>query len=198
MVNDVSLRITNMTKTVFATLDASGAPVELRLGEPFTTHHVIVASEEEAAWSFTAIGEKAAFEVNHGPNALNLYADADLVRFCIAKLTIGNPPSGKQLGSYAFSLSGGQITVTPTWVSTPPAPVPTAVSAVNGKLALARAGYLSTIKAIVAAGDDETKIWWDAATEFRRTHPMVVGIGAAIGLTSGQIDDLFRIASEIN
>lgn len=186
-----------MTKTVFATLDASGAPVELQLGGPFTTHHVIVATQEEAAWSFTPIGEKAAFEVNHGPNALDLYADADLDRFCIAKLTIGNAPSGKQLGSYAFGINGGQITVTPTWVNIPPEPVPALVSSMQAKLALAAAGLFDGVEAYMSTAPTMVKIYWKDARDFHRDHPQLVQLSDGLGMTSAQVDDLFRAASKI-
>lgn len=186
-----------MTKTVFAALDMAGAPVEIHPGDAFTTYSVVVGSNQEAAWTFSPVGSIVPLEVNHAPNALDLYAAEDLARFRIAKLTLADAPAGKQLGSYAVSLSGlGEIILSAVWVNPPPAPVPFSVPAVNAKLVLAQAGHLSTIKAIIAQADEAAQIWWEAATVFQRDHPMVVNFGAALGLTSAQIDDLFRLAAE--
>ena len=186
-----------MTKTVFATLDASGAPVELFTGQAFTTHHVIVQTQEEAAWSFTAIGEKAASEVNHGPNAIEHYADADLTRYCISKLTIGNAPSGKVLSSYALALANGHITVTPTWINTPAPPVPATVSRMQAKLALNAAGRLDQVEAGVASASREVQLYWAEVSEIHRDHAILAQMTTALGLTSAQVDDLFRAAAQI-
>jgi len=186
-----------MTKTVFATFDADGAPIEIHPGSAFTTHSVIISSNQEAAWTFSPVGSIIPLEVNHASNALDLYADEDLARFRIAKLTLAAAPAGKQLGSYAVSLSGtGGIILSAVWVNPPPPPVPFSVPAVNAKLALAQAGYHSTVEAIIAQADEEAQIWWSDATVFQRDHPMVATFGAALGLTSAQIDDLFRLAAE--
>lgn len=186
-----------MTMTLFAVLDSDGSPVELQIGQPFTTYSIIVGSAQEAAWTFSPIGSAVPLEVNHPANALEFYEPADLARYRIAKLTPNSLPIGKQLGSYAFSLSqAGQIILSTVWVIPPPPPVPSSVPAVNAKLALAQTGHLSTVKAIIAQADEAAQIWWEAATVFQRDHPMVVNFGAALGLTSAQIDDLFRLAAE--
>lgn len=170
-----------MSTTKFAALDGSGHPYEIADANGFSTHFLN--------------GE--AMEVNHPPGAITLYSDADLERYGIARLTVSSPPSGKVLGSYVLSVTDGVISGEPIWIDAPPAPVPLSVPAVNGKLALAQAGLLPTIKTMMAGADDATQIWWDASTEFQRSHPMVIGIGTALGLTSAQIDDLFRAAAGI-
>jgi hypothetical protein len=76
---------------VFTTPDANGQPVTIAAGVPFTTYFVIVADEQEAAWSGIPIGERAPFEVNHPWTALDAYSDADLARFCITKTVEADP-----------------------------------------------------------------------------------------------------------
>lgn len=72
--------------------------------------------------------------------------------------------------------------------------VPIAVSAAQGRLALLNAGLLDQVKAAVAQADEATNIWFEYATEWRRDHPILNALGAQLGLSSEQIDDLFRLA----
>lgn len=75
--------------------------------------------------------------------------------------------------------------------------VPQTVTRRQAKLALYNAGKLSAAEAAVAAADMATKINWAEAGDFLRTDPLVIGIGATLGLTSNQIDDLFRAAAAL-
>lgn len=75
-----------------------------------------------------------------------------------------------------------------------PAPVPAIVSRRQAKLALLDAGLLDDAETIVASADQETRINWTDAVEFRRDHPLIAAIGGALNMTSDQIDDLFRLA----
>lgn len=40
-------------------------------------------------------------------------------------------------------------------------------------------------------------IEWEYATEFRRDHPLVVALGAALGLTEAQIDEAWQGAATL-
>jgi hypothetical protein len=51
--------------------------------------------------------------------------------------------------------------------------------------------------AVDAAPDSATKITWEYATEFLRTDPLIASIGAVLGLTDEQIDDLFTTAAAL-
>ena len=73
----------------------------------------------------------------------------------------------------------------------------TTISPLQAKVALHRAGLLTTVEAMVAAGDTETQLAWANATEFTRTSPLLNGMAEALGLTSEQLDDLFTVASQI-
>jgi len=81
--------------------------------------------------------------------------------------------------------------------SPPPPPVaavPSVVSRRQAKLALLAAGKLADAETAIAGADTETQINWNDAVEFRRDNALVATIGSALGLTSDQIDDLFRLA----
>jgi hypothetical protein len=41
------------------------------------------------------------------------------------------------------------------------------------------------------------KLAWQDAQEFYRSSPLVIAMGASLGLSSEQLDDLFRFASTI-
>ena len=71
---------------------------------------------------------------------------------------------------------------------------PFAVSAAQARLALLDAGLLATVKAAVDQADEATQIWFEYATEWRRDHPILAALGAQVGLSSGEIDGLFRAA----
>lgn len=80
----------------------------------------------------------------------------------------------------------------------PPEPVPASVTRFQARAALLQAGLLDAATAAVeASGDAFTKLAWAEASEWRRESALVVGMATAIGLTSDQIDDLFRAAAQI-
>lgn len=76
----------------------------------------------------------------------------------------------------------------------PTPPVPVAVSRRQAKLALLSAGKLEDANNAVLEAGIEAQINWNDAMEFRRDNPLITAIGGALGMTSGQIDDLFRLA----
>lgn len=88
-------------------------------------------------------------------------------------------------------------------ILTPPpaqsAPVPESVSKFQAKAALLQAGLLDSVEAMMAAPQTPAvaKLAWSDAQEFRRTSPTVAAMTAALGLSEGQIDDLFRVAAGI-
>lgn len=179
-----------MTKTVFATLDVSGAPVEIRVGQPFATHHVIVGDDQEAAWSFTPVGDAAAFEVNHPGNALDLYSAEDLARFGIVMIEIPDPQEGEILASIGLGLEDGAIVADPVYAAKPPPPVPMMVTRAQFKTALNAQGVYAAFKA-EALSTDAGEILWSDRASYERQDPTLKEIGAALALN---LDDLFRLA----
>lgn len=76
--------------------------------------------------------------------------------------------------------------------------VPDVVTMRQARLALLQNNMLSTIDNAVANGIDEAmKIEWEYATEVRRDWPSLIALTASIGITSKQLDDLFRLANTI-
>lgn len=76
-------------------------------------------------------------------------------------------------------------------------PVPSVVSAAQGRLALLNAGLLDQVKAAVEQADEATKIWFEYATEWRRDNAALNALGTQLGLSSGDIDDLFKVAAAL-
>lgn len=90
------------------------------------------------------------------------------------------------------------------WVSTgvpPPPEVPSEVTMRQAKLALLRAGYLTTVNQAIAAmpgvEGEAARIEWEYSSVMCRDKPFVQAIGQVVGLTSEQIDNLFIAASRI-
>ncbi|TLX65057.1 hypothetical protein DN820_01720 [Stutzerimonas nosocomialis] len=79
--------------------------------------------------------------------------------------------------------------------------VPPEVTMRQARLALLSAGLLSQVNQALAgmAGDEgeAARIEWDYSSVMRRDKPFVQGIGAMLGLTPAQIDDLFIAAAAI-
>lgn len=88
---------------------------------------------------------------------------------------------------------------------TDPVVVPTSVSMRQARLELlatpSPAGggqtLLDVVGAYIATQPQATQIEWDYASDIWRDRDLVVGIGAALGLTDAQIDGLFIAAAAI-
>jgi hypothetical protein len=110
-----------------------------------------------------------------------------------ADITLVPVPAG--LGVAVGWLFDGQ-----TFSPPPPyvAPVPETVSPRQARLALLGIGMLSAVEqalaAIPGAQGAAARIDWEYATEVQRKSPLIAALGPALGLTSAQIDDLFRSA----
>ena len=74
----------------------------------------------------------------------------------------------------------------------PSAPeVPLEVTPYQARCALDAAGLLDTVEAIVAQSPRQTRNAWEYGITVDRHSPMIENLGAALGLTSAQIDNLF-------
>lgn len=82
-------------------------------------------------------------------------------------------------------------------------PVPASVSARQIRLWLVRHGVsLAAVDAAIAAipdaqQRDEVRVEWDYAPYVERSHPMLLPLAAALGLTLEQVDDAFRQAATL-
>lgn len=172
-----------------------GQPVEITPGLAFTTHQIVIGTEEEAAWSMAPIGTVIDSEVSHPGNALEHYAPEDLARFRIQQFAEGAaPPAGHVLATRTLVVANGAISVAVTYALTP---VPFEVSMMQAQLALAAAGKLAAVEAAVAAASATVQIYWRTAPTLHRDHPLVASLAAAVGLTSPEVDALFVAASAI-
>lgn len=79
-----------------------------------------------------------------------------------------------------------------TVVSTPSSVTPRQI-----RQALTRAGLRDVVEAGVAAGDQDTKDWWEFSTEFLRDHPEVIAMGIALGKTDLEVDAIFKLAATL-
>jgi hypothetical protein len=75
--------------------------------------------------------------------------------------------------------------------------VPTAITPLQGRIVLKRAGLLDTVEAAIVQANGETQIWWEYATLWHRSHPVLIALGTSLGLTSEQVDSLFIQAAGI-
>ena len=80
-----------------------------------------------------------------------------------------------------------------------PAPpvVPAAVSPRQARIALLQAGLLDQVEAAVKAGTKQAQIEWEFGLEIRRDHAWLAAVAGQLGLSSAQVDDLFRAAAAI-
>lgn len=74
-------------------------------------------------------------------------------------------------------------------------PVPQSVTPWQMRRALNQLGLRAMVEAAVAAGDQDARDGWEFALEIRRDNPLLAGMGAALGMTDAQLDDLFRLAA---
>jgi hypothetical protein len=72
------------------------------------------------------------------------------------------------------------------------------VSRFQARAALMGADLLAATDALVAEADELTKLAWADAGTFERRSPAIASLGAQLGLTDTQIDDLFRAAALIH
>ena len=105
---------------------------------------------------------------------------------------------GRQIHTDILAGKAGQIA---PYVAPPPqpAPVPTEVSRFQARAALMQSGLLEDIETYMAdpATDPFVRIAWQDAQVFRRNSPTVLSLQPLLGLTDGQLDDLFRFAATI-
>jgi hypothetical protein len=78
------------------------------------------------------------------------------------------------------------------------APVPQVVTRVQAMIALQRANLLDLIPVALETAGPEAKIYWDNAAVFRRDSDLISAIGAQLGLSSTDIDQLFYTAAGIS
>jgi len=71
-------------------------------------------------------------------------------------------------------------------------PVPEKITPLEARRALRVAGLLSAVNAWIATQPGDTQDAWEYCIEVRRDDRLVANAQDALGLTSEQVDDLFR------
>ena len=71
-------------------------------------------------------------------------------------------------------------------------PVPEKITPLEARRALRAAGLLGAVNAWIATQPSDTQDAWEYCIEVRRDDRLVANAQDALGLTSEQVDDLFR------
>ena len=77
------------------------------------------------------------------------------------------------------------------------APESVSVSPRQIRLALTATGLCTTVENAVKAGSQDLKDWWEYALEIERHHPLIEAMGAALGKSSDDLDNLWRLAATL-
>lgn len=64
----------------------------------------------------------------------------------------------------------------------------------QARLALKQQGLLANVQSNINALPEESQIEWEYGSVVERNSPLVASLGAALGLTETQLDDLFKLA----
>lgn len=75
--------------------------------------------------------------------------------------------------------------------------VPQSVTPLQARRALRKAGIKAEVDAYVETLDDDAQDAWEYALSVERNNPIVLGAGAALGMTEQQMDDLFILAATL-
>jgi len=73
---------------------------------------------------------------------------------------------------------------------TPTIEVPQMLTPRQARLALLAVGLLDEVETLLA-NDKAMQIWWEYSLDIQRNHEHIVVMGAALGLTELQLDNLF-------
>lgn len=76
-------------------------------------------------------------------------------------------------------------------------PVPEWITPLQARRALTAAGMRSAVDNYVAALDQDSKDAWEYATIVHRDNAIIAAGAAALGLTTAQVDDLFRLGTTL-
>ena len=63
--------------------------------------------------------------------------------------------------------------------------------------ALTRAGLRTAVETAVAAGDQDLKDWYEFSTAFERLNPQVTAMGAALNVSSADLDQLWALGASL-
>lgn len=134
-----------------------------------TTVQRIDTLEESAAADDAPIGSFVAVAVQHRYSDLAGLSNEQLARWAISRTVVADPAP----------------------------PIPNSVSRASMKVALYRAGKLADVEQAVTAAGGEALIWWQEIDHFDRDKGMLLGIATQLGMSTADVDNLFRAAAAI-
>lgn len=76
-------------------------------------------------------------------------------------------------------------------------PVPSSVTPLQARKALRQAGMMAALNTWLATQPDTVTEVWEYALSIERGNPTLAAGAEALGLTDGQVDDLFRLAATL-
>lgn len=103
---------------------------------------------------------------------------------------------------YTFASQAAYLAALATANLAAPAPVPDSVTARQAEQALILAGLYDRVEpAIDAIANPKERALvrseWRRSQTFERTRPALLGLAQALGMSSAQLDDLFRLAKTL-
>lgn len=110
--------------------------------------------------------------------------------------TIPNDPENIDRAAYDEWVAKGGIPGSAPQTHAMNAP-PASVTPLQARRALRAAGMLAGVNAYLATRSDEEREAWEYCIEVRRDDAMIVGAGAALGVSVAQMDDMFRLAATL-
>jgi hypothetical protein len=104
-------------------------------------------------------------------------------------------PEGKRVASYTYTVGKDFVTVVPVLedIPVPPVFVPETMHKLYVMRALKAAGKWDDLKALLASNSDADDEW-EATTNVRRDHPLVLGLAQSYGWGDTELDALFLAA----
>lgn len=79
-------------------------------------------------------------------------------------------------------------------------PVPPPVTQISPRqirMALTQLGLRSQVETAVAAGDQDTKDWYEFSTYFDRNHPQVLAMATALNVDNQELDALWALGATL-
>lgn len=103
------------------------------------------------------------------------------------------------------NLSTGEITQVPLTEQelaeaaayAPPPPPPLVISPRQIRQALTAMNLRTQVEIAVAESNQDTKDWWEFATQFEENHPMVIGMATELGVSESDLHALFELGSTL-
>lgn len=107
-------------------------------------------------------------------------------------------PKTQVLGAESLTVDAANQRVIRTWAVNPaPVVVPEIISPRQFRQSLTHFGFRPNVETAIGAADQDTKDWYQFATQFERNHPKVLAMAQAMGYTSVQIDQVWTYGATL-